>query len=88
MRPGPGQSAQGKTNVPPSLFQANGKRGGTLTLPLASSPQSFNYFAVLDNTSPGTQCAGLLYPTPGPERSVCCEACRSRMETCCSPTIS
>ncbi|CAM3526747.1 ABC transporter substrate-binding protein [Deinococcus frigens] len=46
-----GKSAQGKSNVPPSLFQTGGKRGGTLTLPLVSSPQSFNYFAVLDNNS-------------------------------------
>lgn len=47
----PTAAAQGKANVPASLFQTNGKRGGTLTLPLVSSPQSFNYFAVLDNNS-------------------------------------
>lgn len=43
-------SAQ-KNNVPASLFQNIGKKGGTLTLSIVSSPQSFNYFAVLDNNS-------------------------------------
>lgn len=43
-------SAQ-KNNVPASLFQSIGKKGGTLTLSIVSSPQSFNYFAVLDNNS-------------------------------------
>lgn len=40
-----------KNNVPASLFQSIGKKGGTLTLSIVSSPQSFNYFAVLDNNS-------------------------------------
>ncbi|MFD2608834.1 ABC transporter substrate-binding protein [Deinococcus taklimakanensis] len=44
-------TAQSKANVPASLFQTTGKKGGTLTLSLVSSPQSFNYFAVLDNNS-------------------------------------
>lgn len=44
-------TAQSKSNVPASLFQTTGKKGGTLTLSLVSSPQSFNYFAVLDNNS-------------------------------------
>lgn len=43
--------AQSKANVPNSLFQTIGKKGGTLTLSIVSSPQSFNYFAVLDNNS-------------------------------------
>lgn len=43
--------AQNKANVPPSLFQTIGKKGGTLTLSIVSSPQSFNYFAVLDNNT-------------------------------------
>ncbi|WP_291424670.1 ABC transporter substrate-binding protein [Deinococcus sp.] len=43
--------AQTEANVPASLFQSIGKKGGTLTLSLVSSPQSFNYFAVLDNNS-------------------------------------
>ncbi|WP_104992157.1 ABC transporter substrate-binding protein [Deinococcus sp. NW-56] len=45
------QGTQGKANVPPSLFQTVGKKGGTLTLSIVSSPQSFNYFAVLDNNT-------------------------------------
>lgn len=43
--------AQSKANVPASLFQTTGKKGGTLTLSIVSSPQSFNYFSVLDNNS-------------------------------------
>ncbi|MBB6099819.1 peptide/nickel transport system substrate-binding protein [Deinobacterium chartae] len=43
--------ALAQTNVPESLFQTVGKRGGTLTLPLGASPQSFNYYAVLDNNA-------------------------------------
>lgn len=39
----------GALNVPASLFQEIGKRGGVLTLPLGAAPQSFNYFAVIDN---------------------------------------
>ncbi|PZA06749.1 MULTISPECIES: ABC transporter substrate-binding protein [unclassified Meiothermus] len=38
-----------QANVPLSLFQEIGKKGGTLTLPLGASPQSFNYFSVIDN---------------------------------------
>ncbi|GIW35777.1 ABC transporter substrate-binding protein [Meiothermus sp.] len=38
-----------QANVPANLFQEIGKRGGTLTLPLGSTPQSWNYFAVIDN---------------------------------------
>ncbi|HEU4740933.1 MAG TPA: twin-arginine translocation signal domain-containing protein, partial [Meiothermus sp.] len=34
-----------QANVPLSLFQEIGKKGGTLTLPLGASPQSFNYFS-------------------------------------------
>lgn len=39
----------GQANVPANLFQEIGKRGGTLTLPLGSTPQSWNYFAIIDN---------------------------------------
>jgi peptide/nickel transport system substrate-binding protein len=35
--------------VPDMMFQEVGKKGGTLTLPLSASPQSFNYFGVIDN---------------------------------------
>ena len=44
-------AALADTNVPTSLFQTIGKRGGTLTLPLTSSPQTFNYYAVIDGPS-------------------------------------
>ncbi len=47
----PTAQAQSKANVPAALFQNIGKKGGTLTLSIVSSPQSFNYFAVLDNNS-------------------------------------
>jgi len=44
-----GLAQGGAANVPANLFQEIGRRGGTLTLPLGSTPQSWNYFAVIDN---------------------------------------